>query len=143
MSSTHLYTLTSRAPAALCTEHARTYRSIIEGQRPPLSTEQRCVFCSPFELGVRVGCTYRDPPALQPWLHQAHRGATISFDDPRAWSDTLAFPSRTPSQREVQEHLAGLALRGIFLGQKSVPVAWDFGRVFWDSTEALYKVEAA
>ena len=33
MSSTHLYTLTSRAPAALCTGHARTYRSIIEGQR--------------------------------------------------------------------------------------------------------------
>lgn len=94
------------------------------------------------QVGQRVGCTYRDCPPQQPWLHRDHRGTVIARDDPRAWAGTIAFPGPgAPTQKAVREHLAKLDAMGVSVMDK-IPVAWDFGKVYWESAEALYAAPA-
>lgn len=86
--------------------------------------------------GIRVGCTYRDSPPHQPWIHPDHRGTVLAQDDPRAWAKSMAFPFQVPTRHQVRAHLANLAKQGIPV--QDTPVLWDFGSVFWESSEALY-----
>ena len=107
------------------------------------ATETAPEKCREIFTGCRVGCDYREPPEHQPWIHPAHRGTVLAVDDPRAWRNTLAFPSEAPpTVQDVQQHLAKLAARGIHLKDK-VPVSWDFGAVYWERESALYVAPAA
>lgn len=66
----------------------------------------------------------------RPW-----KGVVLALNDPRAWEGTMAFPSRLPSQSEVDEHVHGLSFEG------RTPVLWDFGasglKSYWEPTESL------
>ena len=65
-----------------------------------------------------------------PW-----KGTVLATNDPRAWEGTMAFPSRLPSQSEVDSHVVGYTFEG------RAPVLWDFGssglKSFWEPIHAL------
>lgn len=87
-----------------------------------------------FPVGSIVGCRYRWPyHANHPdcW-QEPHIGEVLAVNDPRAWSDTLAFPGRKPSQGEVDIHLGELAESNF--GIRSIPVLWKFR---FDNTEGV------
>jgi len=66
-------------------------------------------------------------------------GVILDVADPRAWTDTLAFPGRAPGADEVAAHLKDCRERGLtFAG--TVPVRWCFGRVYWEHTANLSAV---
>jgi hypothetical protein len=70
----------------------------------------------------------------RPWA-----GVLLANNDPLAWTDTLAFPNRCPSQAEVDAHLARLASLGLDMSDET-PVIWAFERgptVQWERREAL------
>jgi hypothetical protein len=89
---------------------------------------------------IHVGMTV----GAQRWPYQAAHhdcwgkpwaGVVLAVDDPRAWTDTLAFPGRTPTQEEVSEHVARYTFGG------RTPVLWDFGshglKPHWERTDSL------
>jgi hypothetical protein len=65
-----------------------------------------------------------------------HTGVVLDRSDPRAWTDTLAFPGREPTREEVRLHLADCASRGISLSRRA-PVRWCFGMTEWERVAAL------
>jgi hypothetical protein len=65
----------------------------------------------------------------RPW-----KGEVLAHNDPRAWTNTLAFHS-TPSQAEVDAHLANLAERGLDVTDKT-PVLYCWG-VAWETAEKV------
>jgi hypothetical protein len=96
-------------------------------------------------IGDRVGCEYRDPPEHQPWIPEPHRGTVVPCDDPELWRETMAFPGRLPTRKEVQAHFEELAkLPGWqnFEAQGRVAVRWDFGKTYFERRDALYAVRA-
>jgi hypothetical protein len=85
----------------------------------------------------RWGWSHAHPSAwMKPW-----KGKVLARDDPRAWENTLAFPGRRPTKREVKKHLNELKKMGHKLGSDSTPVLWDFGKdgrkVYWENTKKL------
>jgi hypothetical protein len=67
----------------------------------------------------------------RPW-----RGEVLDVTDPRAWAFTLAFPNRTPGRGEVLSHLLRVGF-----ASEAVPVAWEFGRVYWERAGSLRPYE--
>lgn len=87
------------------------------------------------QVGQAVSTDYRWPySSAHPdcWL-RPHRGIVLAPNDPRAWTGTLAFHS-TPTQAEVDAHLANLAERGIPL--TGTPVLYPWGMA-WETTEKV------
>jgi hypothetical protein len=64
-----------------------------------------------------------------------HSGVILAKNSPRAWEDILV--PGLPSQEEVDQHLATLALRRAT--SEDVPVAWSFasGKVYWEPVKNL------
>lgn len=83
---------------------------------------------NPFPPGTRVKCAYRNQ----------HMGTVLAKDDPRAWAGSLAFPEASPDPQAVRAHVARCESRGD-LSDATQPVAWDFGRIYWD--RQLYAAE--
>jgi len=89
---------------------------------------------SDFRPGMRVTVTYRSNS------EHNHAGTLLAVNDPKAWAETLQFPGRTPTQAEVDEHLAGKMVAGVFASESAdprVPIEWDFGKVYWEHTSAI------
>lgn len=86
-------------------------------------------------VGSAVSTEYRWPydHAHPDCWGRPHRGVLLAQNDVRAWTGTLAFHS-TPSQAEVDAHLANLAERGIPL--TGTPVLYVWG-VAWETTEKV------
>ncbi len=68
---------------------------------------------------------------LKPW-----RGVLLAQTDPRAWRNSVAFPTLRPNREAVAAHVAWCRSWG---GMKTVPVLWDFGArgkvVYWERPE--------
>lgn len=62
-------------------------------------------------------------------------GTVLAVNDPESWANTLAFSGRTPSQGEVDEHLAKLKAEGVEVSD--TPVRWAFG-VMWETEVRPY-----
>jgi hypothetical protein len=93
-------------------------------------------------VGTRVGA--------ERWpYHAAHpdcwgkplAGTVLDKADPRAWAGSLAFPGSNPDPKAVRAHVERQEAAG-FLQDGKVPVAWDFGKVYWERTEKLRTYEA-
>lgn len=54
-----------------------------------------------------------------PW-----RGELLATDDPRAWANTIAFPTENPDPEAVKKHVAWCNAQGLV---NTVPVLWNFG----------------
>ncbi len=90
------------------------------------------------KVGTEVSTRYRWPgSAFHPdcW-EPPHKGVVLAINDPRPWSNTLAFPGRTPTVEEVDAHLANLAERGLSITK--TPVLYSFG-VMWDTDVQPYE----
>lgn len=97
-------------------------------------------------MGTEVGCKYRWPyhSAHPDCWQPPHKGIVLALDDPRAWSNCLAFPGRTPSQAECTAHVQKCLDSGLL--QNDVPVLWtwfDEQEVQWDSKLRPYAEELA
>lgn len=67
------------------------------------------------------------------------QGVVLDIEDPRAWSETLAFPEKAPQAEAVRRHVAWCRanIPGAF---QSVPVLWDYGHSMsacWCRTDSL------
>lgn len=66
-------------------------------------------------------------------------GVVLADDDVRAWTDTLAFPGRTPAPSETAAHVAWCRSWGGL--SERCPVLWDFGSsgrvVHWETRANL------
>ena len=62
----------------------------------------------------------------KPW-----KGVVLASDDPRAWRGTIAFPGELgdPPAEKVRAHVAWCHEQGLL---SDVPVAWEFGKVYWE-----------
>jgi len=101
---------------------------------------QRNLLVLPYDVGTEVSTEYRwpydhgHPDCWQPpW-----KGIVLAPNDLRAWTGTLAFPSRTPTTEDVDRHLANLAERDIPL--TGLPVLYDFDgdpTVQWETADKV------
>jgi hypothetical protein len=66
----------------------------------------------------------------------SHTGVVLDRSDPRAWTDTLAFPGRSPSAEEVRNHLDHCTARGLSFDER-VPIRWCFGMTEWERVAGL------
>lgn len=97
--------------------------------------------------GTAVGCRYRWPyHANHPdcWV-RPHQGVVLALDDPRAWSETLAFPCVAPDQAKVTKHVEWCLDQGL-LSDGKVPVLWTWStgggsQVQWDTDLRPYAEE--
>lgn len=64
-----------------------------------------------------------------------HKGIVLAVNNPRAWTNTVAFPGRSPDQEEVDKHLENLKQRNISLDR--TPVLYSFG-VQWETDPRPY-----
>lgn len=71
----------------------------------------------------------------RPW-----KGVVLALDDVRAWAGSLAFPEAEPEPLAVSAHVRDCLAQGLL--RRKVPVAWEFGKVHWESPEKLRSVEA-
>lgn len=93
--------------------------------------------------GAFVGCDYRwpfDHGHPDNWV-RPHEGTILWLDDPRAWAGSLAFPSDSPEQSLVTQHVQRCLDRGL-LNDGRVPVLYkstidDHQFVRWDSISSL------
>lgn len=80
--------------------------------------------------GMEVGCTYR----LQ------HCGVVLPLDAPSAWAGSIAFPNsdaqNLPDPGRVKAHVEWCLSRGLLRGR--LPIAWSFGKIYWEGTDALF-----
>jgi len=85
-----------------------------------------------FAPGDRVGADFREP--------HGHRGTVLDACDPKAWVGTIAFAHQgdNPDPAEVRAHVARQRERNMGF-DNCIPVAWDFGRVYWERVESLFK----
>lgn len=130
-------------------------------QEIPLSTALRGVpkRNGRFGVGALVGAQYRRPSSNQPWHHPRYSGdpadpghgwtgEVIAYNDPRLWANTLQFPGRTPTQEEVDAHLAHYAevVRQSpphvqrALREERVPVLWEYGSASLEDETGLFGV---
>ena len=84
-----------------------------------------------FQPGTMVKCTDRE----------SLKGTVIPVNDPRIWTNTLAFRG-TPSQTQVDQHIAWCIDNGLQFDTET-PVDWGEGYLYWDSTDSLSKIGAA
>lgn len=87
------------------------------------------------EPGTKITAPYRNNPEPS-WMAHRHTGVVLAMNDPRAWSGSLAFCTREPTQEAVDAHIAKVQSLGMGLGDK-VPVLWSFGKVYWERVESL------
>lgn len=66
----------------------------------------------------------------RPW-----KGTVLAVDDPAAWHGTIAFPSATPDAAAVRKHVDWCLSQGLLTN--SVPVIWEFGRVYFEPADSL------
>lgn len=99
--------------------------------------------------GTVVGCRYRWPgDCFHPDAWQRpHQGVVLALDDPRAWSETLAFPCVAPDQKAVTKHVEWCLDQGL-LCDGEVPVLWTWStgggqKVYWDTNLRTYAEELA
>ena len=80
--------------------------------------------------GMEVGCTYR----LQ------HCGVVLPPDAPTAWAGSIAFPNsdehNPPDAERVRAHVEWCLSQGLLRGR--YPVAWSFGKVYWEGADSLF-----
>ena len=79
-----------------------------------------------FQTGSKVIATYGryDPETGREWT-----GVVLNRDDPQAWINTIAFPGpEEPDKKAVKAHVE----RHQDLLSDRVPVAWEFGKVYWE-----------
>lgn len=81
----------------------------------------------PFEPGTRVKCAYRKNDGTG----YEHVGTVLAVNDPRVWTGSIAFGDRTPTQEEVDGHVAWCHSQNLLADAKQ-PVKWDFGKIYWD-----------
>ena len=92
---------------------------------------------------ITVGYRMARKDSTQPWLETTRYGIVLAPNDPRAWANTGAFYDRTPSQEEVNAHLAKPTVAQAMSRCQDVPVLWDFGRIYWEPADALLSAEVA
>jgi len=97
-------------------------------------------------VGMECGATrwphYGNHPAGwgTPW-----KGTVLASNDPRAWTGTIAFGDDTPTQDQVDAHIASVfrmyetvpLLQGKAPFSDKVPVLWEFGAVMWESVGSV------
>jgi hypothetical protein len=66
----------------------------------------------------------------RPW-----KGTVLAVDNPAAWRGTVAFPSASPDLAAVRKHVEWCLSQGLLAN--SVPVIWEFGRVYFEPAESL------
>ena len=66
----------------------------------------------------------------KPWS-----GEILDEGDPRAWANSIAFPTDYPDPDLVDAHVEWCREHGLL--QTAVPVLWEFGRVYWEDVERL------
>jgi hypothetical protein len=59
----------------------------------------------------------------------------LAVDDPEAWHGTIAFPSGTPTPEAVRKYVEWCLSQGLL--KVTVPVRWEFGRVYFERAESL------
>ncbi len=64
-----------------------------------------------------------------------HVGTVLAPNDPAAWAGTIAFEGRTLDQQSIDAHIARFPC--LATCETRTPVAWDFGRVYWEPSSAL------
>jgi hypothetical protein len=149
-------------------EHSGTWhgQGLVRRETPnrheiPLSTALRGVpkRNGRFAVGALVGAEYRRPSKNQPWHHPRYSGdpndpghgwtgEVIAYNDPRLWANTLQFPDRTPTQAEVDAHIAHYAevVRHApahaqrSLREERVPVLWEYGGASLEDDARLFGV---
>ena len=85
----------------------------------------------PIPIGATITANYRP---------EKYKGQVLSELDPRAWANTLAFPTATPNPEAVKEHVTRcqrLEATHYPDTRPRVPVLWDFGRVYWEYIDSL------
>jgi len=88
------------------------------------------------KTGTRVGAGRWPNSASHPDTWERPLGGTVlEMDDPRAWAGTIAFSTETPDPDAVACHVQWCKSQGLLDGK--IPVLWDFGKVFWESTDSL------
>mgnify|MGYP000850634417 FL=1 len=63
-----------------------------------------------------------------------YTGVVLARNDIRAWTGAVAFDYAEPTQAAVDAHVAWCERMGC-LGR--VPVAWEFGKVYWEEPDRL------
>jgi hypothetical protein len=89
-----------------------------------------------FPAGARVKCSYRGN----------HVGTLLADDDPRGWIGSLAFPEGIPTVEQVRAHIAHYRSMWPDLAAHDATravVAWDFGKVYWESADSLSLAEVS
>lgn len=81
--------------------------------------------------GTRVHCSYREQ----------HIGTVLAIESPDAWRGSIAFGIGDPDPEAVRKHVAWCRTFGGL--DNATPVAWDFGRVYWDRTDSLTPAEVS
>lgn len=74
--------------------------------------------------GTEVSCSYRWPyQSAHPDCWQPpHKGVVLALDDPRAWTNSIAFPGKTPTQEECTAHVQWCVNNDLL--KTAVPVLW-------------------
>lgn len=70
---------------------------------------------------------------VRPW-----QGVVISKYDPKAWANTIAFPTASPDVEAVKQHVDKCIKRGDLMDV--IPVLWNFGdhtKVHWEKSKSL------
>ena len=91
-----------------------------------------------FNVGDKVTASYRYNPAADNGKYWV--GQVLAKDDPKAWAHTLAFYGQdNPDPIKVKAHVEQCESCGLSF-ENDTPVAWEFGRVYWEKTEDLRAV---
>lgn len=91
----------------------------------------------PLKVGTLVTTAYRE---------YKFDGTVLAVDDPRAWSCTLAFPYRIPTQKEATAQARYAQTIPSSEHSESVPVLWNFSasgyqdKIYWESVNALTEI---
>lgn len=87
---------------------------------------------------------------IDPETNKHYPGQLLAANDPRAWTNTLAFTG-TPTQDQVNAHFDYLAREGFaaqddqsqwYMTDGDAPVLYQFG-IRWDATDDLQPIECA
>lgn len=87
------------------------------------------------KVGTRVHCNYRHPDGFG---QNVRVGIVIAPNDPRIWTNTLAFRGE-PTQEQVDRHLEWCTANNLPL--RDTPVDWGNGVFLWDDTEQVHPYE--
>ncbi len=71
------------------------------------------------------------------------QGIVLAENDVRAWQGTFAFPTDTPEQEKVNKHVEWIhkEIKPLYPNERAtVPVEWEFGKVYWEHVDCLIPV---